>query len=95
MNAARRLVLENRNGQTVRSFASKSEEMSLIYRHDTRRVELHSDLKTLVDAEVSFQILKNLTITALKKSPVAVPGVGPGLRSRTTDVARLLISPRV
>jgi len=91
MAASRRLILENRIGQNVRSFDIRSEEMTLIYRHDTRRVELHSDLTSLDEAEVSYQILKNVTMTSLKKSATAIPGMG---RLRLAEDNEKLNSPR-
>lgn len=91
MNATRRLILENRIGQTVRSFETLTDEMTLIYRHDTRRVELHSDLANLDQLGVSYQKLTTVTLASLQKSATAVPGMG---RIRLAETNERLNSPR-
>ncbi|MEZ0392818.1 MAG: TonB family protein [Pseudobdellovibrionaceae bacterium] len=90
MSTARRLILENRIGQKVRSFETCAQEMTLIYRHDTRRVELVSDLNTLIENQISYQILRNLTLASLEKSALALPGLG---RLRLAEADEKLTTP--
>lgn len=91
MAAAQRLILENRIGQKVRSFETQAEEMTLVYRLDNRRVELHADLKVLTLAGIDFQILQTVTIKALKKSPLTLNGLG---QLRLAESNERLTSPR-
>lgn len=79
---AGRFVLENPNGEVVRTFAFDSDELFLIYRHDTRRVEIVSNLNLLKDEEVSFDLLKKMSATGVKKRSV---GLDNGARFRFTD----------
>lgn len=91
MNTARRLILENRIGQKVRYFETNAREMSLIYRQDTRRVELHADLNPLIDQKVEFRILKNVTIKSLESSALVIPHLG---QLRLADMNEKLNSPK-
>lgn len=64
---AGRFVLENDNGEVVRTFGINSEELFIIYRHDTRRVEVIDNVAALSDEGVSFDILKKTTASAVHK----------------------------
>lgn len=75
MSQTRRLILENQLGQKVRSFALEAEDAALIYRHDNRRVELHTDLSDLDEAEIGYDVLKKISLASLTKG-VALAGVG-------------------
>ncbi len=86
-----RLILENRMGQKVRSFHTDSNELSLIFRLDTRRVELHANLLLLEEEGIEFKILKNLTLKSLEKGTCAITGVGI---LRLADENEKLDSPR-
>ncbi|MGE0633203.1 MAG: AgmX/PglI C-terminal domain-containing protein [Pseudobdellovibrionaceae bacterium] len=69
MSTAQRLILENKMGQGVRSLSTQSDNFTLIYRYDLRKIELHSDLTPLKDAEVSFDVLEKISVAALRKGP--------------------------
>jgi hypothetical protein len=76
MKAVRRFILENKMGQKIRSMRIESEEAYLIYRYDTRRVELASDLSPLDEAGVEYECLKATTVSILEKSPLILPEFG-------------------
>lgn len=72
MGATRRLILENKLGQKVRTYHVETGRLALIYRHDTRRVEIHADLEALKD--VSYDVIRDLRGGFDK--PVDIAGVG-------------------
>lgn len=76
MSAARQLILENQLGQRVRTFAVQGSEMNLIYRHDTRRVEAHTDLSVLDKEDISYKILKTVSPADLGIKGVVISGIG-------------------
>lgn len=76
MTAVKRLILENSMGQKIRSLRTQSEQAHLIYRADSRRVELVSDLSILDEQEIEYTVLKSTTISSLEKAPVAISGIG-------------------
>jgi hypothetical protein len=66
---AGRFVLENEKGEVVRSFTIDSDELILIYRHDTRRVDVVGEVESLKKEGISFDILKRTTPeTAMSRS---------------------------
>jgi len=71
---AGRFVLENQNGETVRTFAVDSETIYLVYRHDVRRIELHSDFGIgQLDREgISYDLLKKMAASSVLKRPVTL-----------------------
>lgn len=66
---AGKLVLENQKGEVVRAFATDSQTVHLIYRHDTRRVEVVTPevFKTLQEEGVKADLLKKTTVSAIRK----------------------------
>ncbi|MBX3040337.1 MAG: AgmX/PglI C-terminal domain-containing protein [Bdellovibrionaceae bacterium] len=74
--SAKKLVLENKLGQRVRSFDVEAAESNLIYRQDTRRVELHTDLAVLDEAGVSYQVIKKVSVRSLEKTDLKLAGIG-------------------
>lgn len=75
-SASRRLILENRSGQSVRSVMTDSETMTVVYRMDTKRVELHSSVTALKESGIDFATLKTVKISTLEKSASSIEGVG-------------------
>lgn len=73
---AKKLVLENNYGQRVRSFYVEADASNLIYRQDTRRVELHSDLAALDDAGISYEVIKKINVTSLEKKNLEIKDLG-------------------
>ena len=68
MATARRLILENKLGQQVRTFRMEADELNLIYRLDSRRVEGHTSLAALDKDGVDYKILKTVSLSAMQKS---------------------------
>jgi hypothetical protein len=64
---AGRFVLENQNGEVVRTFAVDAETLYLVYRHDVRRVELVGDIKALDDLGIEYDVLKKTSAAGLKR----------------------------
>ncbi|OYZ23092.1 MAG: hypothetical protein B7Y39_06275 [Bdellovibrio sp. 28-41-41] len=52
--------LENEQGQAVRAVEWQTNELSFILRHDTRRMEVCSDLQALKKAGVEFTVLESV-----------------------------------
>jgi hypothetical protein len=67
---AGKLVLENSRGEVVRTFAFEGkQELSLIYRHDTRRVDvaIPAELKRMRSEKIKFDVLKESSLESLKR----------------------------
>ena len=71
-----RLVLQNTQGKTVRTFDVEGEEAVLIQRHDTRRLELHSSVERLESRKVRYERLADVRRDAIEKNPIAIPSGG-------------------
>ncbi len=72
---AGRFVLENKNGEVVRTFSIAGDELYLVYRHDTRRVEVVANTKDLEKKGVSYDLLKRTsTNTVIQQSIVLENG---------------------
>ncbi len=76
MTAIRRLILENKMGQKIRSVRVQNEETHLIYRMDTRRVELNANLQSLDEQKIGYQVLKTITIAQLQKNDFVLENFG-------------------
>ncbi len=76
---AGKYVLENSDGLVVRTFEWEADDLFLIYRHDTRRVEVVSDIKKLEKEEISFEVIKNFSGGSVKKRSLRLPN-GASLR---------------
>lgn len=73
---AGRFVLENQNGEVVRTFSVDAETLYLVYRHDVRRVELVTDLEELDAQEIKYDLLKKTTGTAIRRRAVDLSNGG-------------------
>jgi hypothetical protein len=69
-------VLENSQGQTVRTFNWDSSKITVIYRLDSRRVETVSSVEELEKNEIPFVILAETTPSELKRKPLEIAHVG-------------------
>lgn len=69
-------ILENMGGQAVRSFAWQAKELSIIYRHDTRRVQTVADVSELKEQGIQFDVLATTTKEMVVKKPVEIKGRG-------------------
>jgi hypothetical protein len=74
--AAGKFVLENKKGEVVRTFAFNANDLFLIYRHDTRRVEVVENLKELDQEEISYDVLKKTTAGSVMKRAVTLDNGG-------------------
>ena len=79
---AGRFVLENEKGEVVRTFAIAGEQMFLIYRHDTRRIEVLSSVAALKKQGISFDVLRETTVTTAQRRSIPLANGG---RFRFTD----------
>lgn len=67
MNAAGKFVLENQNGEVVRTFALDSSKLVVVYRHDVRRVEVLSNTRELDADGISYDVIKDTTTEGVMK----------------------------
>jgi outer membrane biosynthesis protein TonB len=69
-------VLENKLGQVVRTFNCETDDLTLIYLNETRRIEAVSSTKDLEEQEIEFVELLQTTKACLQKKAMAVGDVG-------------------
>jgi len=69
-------VLENKLGQVVRTFKCESEDLTLVYLKETRRIEAVASTEDLKAQEIEFVELLQTTVSTLQKKSLAVGGVG-------------------
>ena len=62
MKQTKLLILENRLGQKVRTFAVGSEAFNLVYLTDSRRIEGVTNLQTLKDNNVDYRLLHKIEL---------------------------------
>lgn len=67
---AGKFVLENSDGQVVRTFQLEDGQLNLIYRQDSRRLELIDDVKTLKEQNIPFELIKKVTAKGLRRRSV-------------------------
>ena len=75
-NTARLLILENRLGQKVRTFAVQSKNMNIVFLKDERRVEALADLSVLDDNNIEYTLLKKIDITDMSERGTALKDLG-------------------
>ncbi len=75
-NTAQLLILENRLGQKVRTFAVHSRSMNIVYLIDQRRIEAVENLKTLDDEQLEYTLLKTFDLKDLDSKPLELKGLG-------------------
>lgn len=90
---AGKYVLENQDGIVVRSFDWEADELFLIYRYDTRRIEVVSSTRELEDKKIGFETIKKFSGEGLKRRAITLPN-GSHLRwvkevSKTTKELNL------
>jgi outer membrane biosynthesis protein TonB len=74
--SAGRLVLENQNGEVVRTFGLDSNTFSVVYRHDVRRIEVLTNTRELDEQKISYDILKTTTADSIAKRAVSFENGG-------------------
>lgn len=76
MNTAKLLILENRLGQKVRTFAVDSRALNIVFLKDQRRVDAIADLSLLDENEIEYTLLKKVDPQTLDKKPLKLEGLG-------------------
>ncbi len=71
-----KLVLENQNGQAVRTFFVEGEEAVVIQRKDTRRLEVHTSVDFLQKTRTPFDRIGNILESDVAKAPVEIAAHG-------------------
>ncbi len=89
---AGRFVLENQNGEVVRTFNIDSDNIFLVYRHDVRRVEVVSSLETLDKDGVSYALLKKLSANGVKRRAIALGNGGQFRFAKEIDKTAPLVN---
>jgi outer membrane biosynthesis protein TonB len=77
--ATGKFVLENANGTVVRSFDFEASELNLIYRHDSRRIEVVTSTKDLEKDGIGFELLKKFSGESVKRRAISLSN-GASLR---------------
>jgi len=73
---AGRFVLENEKGEVVRTINVDSDDLYVIYRHDTRRVDVVGEIQSLTKNKISFDILKKTTAKSVVSHGVPLSNGG-------------------
>jgi TonB family protein len=76
MNTAKLLILENRLGQKVRTFAVDSRAMNIVFLKDQRRIEAIANLQSLDDNDIEYTLLQKIDIASLDKKAFQLEGLG-------------------
>lgn len=69
-------VLENRSGQVVRTIDIQADELYMIIRQDTRRVEVVSDLSLLDDKSIAYTLIAGFSADEIRSKPFKKEGMG-------------------
>lgn len=69
-------VLENKKGETVRTFRWEEDDVCIVFNRQNRRVETVADLKELDKAGIEYDLLAETTKKKLKKTPVEIARAG-------------------
>lgn len=76
MSTAKLIVLENKMGQKVRTFAVDSESLNIVYLKDSRRIEALSNLQALEDNKIDYRLLQKIQISDMQADGVELEGLG-------------------
>ncbi len=76
MSTAKLIVLENKMGQKVRTFAVDSESLNIVYLQDSRRIEALSKLQSLEDNKIDYRLLQKIQISEMQAEGVELEGLG-------------------
>ena len=72
----KRLVLENRRGQIIRTYRWDARTIALVKRHDTGRIEAHKTTDDLEESGIGFDLLVETTPSAVRTQPVELANGG-------------------
>lgn len=84
MSTAKLLILENRLGQKVRTFAVDSESLNIVYLKNSRRIEAVSNLESLDSNDIEYRLLQTVDLSQMDDQGVALEGLG---RLRVADTS--------
>ncbi len=84
MSTAKLLILENRLGQKVRTFAVDSESLNIVYLKNSRRIEAVSNLQALDSNDIEYRLLQTVDLSQMGDQGVALEGLG---RLRVADAS--------
>ncbi|MGE9744989.1 TonB family protein [Bdellovibrio bacteriovorus] len=84
MSTAKLLILENRLGQKVRTFAVDSESLNIVYLKNSRRIEAVSNLQALDSNDIEYRLLQTVDLAQMGDQGVALEGLG---RLRLADAS--------
>lgn len=84
---AGRFVLENEKGEVVRTITIDSDELYVIYRHDTRRVDVVGEIASLKQHNISYDLLKKTTAKSVMSH--SVPLANGGRFKFTENIERM------
>lgn len=76
MSATKLLILENTLGQKVRTFATQSDSLNLVYLKGTRRIEAYAHLQDLDENKVDYTLLHHIQISELSSEGMDLRGLG-------------------
>lgn len=76
MSTAKLIVLENKMGQKVRTFAVDSDSLNIVYLKDSRRIEALSNLQSLEDNKIDYRLLQKIQISEMQADGVELEGLG-------------------
>lgn len=76
MSAVKMLILENRLGQKVRTFAVDSDAFNLVYLKDSRRIEGFSSLETLHENNIDYSLIRQIQISEVTEEGLELQGLG-------------------
>lgn len=86
-------VFENRRGEIFRTLRCESSKIVVVYRQDSRRVEVVANTQALDQDEIEYKVLATATVGQVKKAPLEISNVG---RIRWIDqLGRLSPSPEL
>src|ERR1043166_3051763 len=71
-----RYILENSLGQVVRTFNWEADQVSFVYRQDTRRIVPVTQISDLEEQKIPFEFLKTVSKKEIEKGPVSIAKLG-------------------
>lgn len=86
-----RLVLENSEGQVIRSFEWKDESAEVVYRQDTRRLEIHPNLEWLDQMDFPYTHIKSISRND-ELSKTSLPALGQSRLQLVSKVENLQLN---
>lgn len=76
MSAAKRLIIENTQGQKVRTLSVQADSFSLVYLKQSRRVEAFINLSDLEENKVDYTLLRHIDLAHVSEEGMELSGLG-------------------